>query len=331
VVDDANLFSPEAKNQASREIDDIKRLHKKDLLIHTVPNTEKSPVGKLPDDKSKYRKYFDSWAEHEFKNAGVSGILVLISKDPKILADPVVGNETRKRLFTGRNGEVLGDTIRAKLKAGDPDGALREAVTYVRNTLQENAPQAGQKRRQNPQAGVGRGDVGVRGQPNEGNPIVGWICMGIGVLLVIWLIFGIIRAFSGMGHGGGMGGGMGGGGGGGGGFMTGLFGGLFGAMAGSWLYNNFFGGHHSSWSNPASGGGDWGGGDADRPDTSGEATGGGGDWGDEGGGGGGGGGDWGGGGGDGGGGGGDWGGGGGGDWGGGGGGDFGGGGGGGDW
>ena len=76
----------------------------------------------------------------------------------------------------------------------------------------------------------------------------GWICLGLCVLLGVWLVIGIIRAFTG---GGGGGGGYGGGGGGGGGFGSSLMGGLFGAMAGMWLYNSMFGGHHDMGSNDA--------------------------------------------------------------------------------
>src|SRR5262249_25765873 len=200
--------------------------------------------------------------EAERDRAKVSGVFVLISKKPTFLADPVVGNETRKHLFTRENGTELGKTFLAKLKANDPDAALLEGVAYVRRVMSENYP-ATQKRRPGGQPGgvvnqPGRVNNQRGGAPMEGNSIWGWGCAGIGVLLVVWLIFGLIRAFSGMGGGhGGYGGGMGGGmGGGGGGFFTGLLGGLFGAMAGSWIYNNFFGGHHSAWSGTGGNAGD---------------------------------------------------------------------------
>ena len=66
-----------------------------------------------------------------------------------------------------------------------------------------------------------------------------WLCIGVVVLLGIWLVFALVRAFTGGGGGGGGGGYGGGGGGGGGGFFPALMGGLFGAAAGMWLYDCF--------------------------------------------------------------------------------------------
>src|SRR5205807_8678908 len=81
----------------------------------------------------------------------------------------------------------------------------------------------------------------------KANPIWGWICLGIVVLLAIWLVVALIRAFTGSGSGGYGGGGGGyGGGGGGGGFFPALMGGLFGAAAGMWMYDRFFSGHASA-------------------------------------------------------------------------------------
>src|SRR5206468_984725 len=105
--------------------------------------------------------------------------------------------------------------------------------------------------------------VGQAGNPRGGSSWLGYVCFAIFAVLVIWMVVGLIRGFSGAG--GGYGGAMGGGGYGygGGGIWTSILGGMFGAMAGSWIYNNMFGGgwgHSGTDSSSAGvGGGDTGG------------------------------------------------------------------------
>src|SRR5207245_2649483 len=109
---------------------------------------------------------------------------------------------------------------------------------YVRDTMNTNLSKAstGAPRRANVPPPVRRAPAGDGG---VGSGIMGLICFGIVAALGIWLVIGLIRAFTGsMGGGGyGSGGGYGPVYGGGGGFMSGLMGGLFGAAAGSFLYD----------------------------------------------------------------------------------------------
>jgi uncharacterized protein len=325
VEDGAGLFSKEALDKADKKIEDIKRDYDRDLLIETIKEVPENRKTELKDMGE--GAFFRRWARERYKEKGSHGVYVLICKEPKYLYI-LVGEKTLEKAFKESNRKVLETKLRKELS--DPSKALLSAVDYVESTMKENGVKA--SRSTVSKAVEGRGNQ----KKSEVNPVWGWICIGLVVLLAVWLLFGLVRAFSGGGGGGGPGGG-GPGGGGGGGFFTSLLGGMFGAAAGMWLYDSFFRSHSpgDSWGSSAhagesyssgaddgtpgeGGGGAWGGGDDN-------AGGGGGDWGGGGGDAGGGGGDWGGGGG----GGGDWGGGGGGDWGGGGGGDFGGGG--GDW
>jgi uncharacterized protein len=360
VQDDAHLFSKDAIREANVTVDKIHDIHKKDLFIETVAEgPEKAMMTK--------------WARERFNNAKVDGVYVVFSKKPHAFRI-VVGDHTLGKYFTQTNIAELEKVIEAKQSA---DEMLSRVASFTLSAMNEHhkpadAPKKNVAAPVPPQVAQHQPAIepGPIHHQNSLPPWVGWVCMIGAVLLVVWVVFAIIRAITGM-MGGGYGGGgygMGGGGygmgGGGGGFFTGMLGGLFGSMAGMWLYNNMFGGHATYGPNGnvnwGGGGGDYGGGDAAGSDADtgvggtgggdygagdddaggaaggGDAGGGGGDWGgggDAGGdAGGGGGGDWGGGGDAGGG---DWGGGdaggGGGDWGGGGGGDFGGGGGGGDW
>jgi hypothetical protein len=353
VHDEAKLFSKDAIEQANKTIAKIKEKHHKDLYIETIAQG--------PDKADATTK----WTKARFNEFGIDGIYVVISKEPSY-ARYFVGDNTRSSgYFTTGNIEKLEGILKGVL-GKKKDDALIEIANYTLETMNEHARAKGTvgQPKQKAQPAPQQQAPAPKPQPvahqdvheNTIPPWVGWVCLIVGVLFVVWIVFAIVRAMTGSMGGGGMGYGGGGYGGGGGGFLTGMLGGMFGAMAGMWLYNNMFGGHATYGANGAV---NWGGGDqgttgsGDAPyeadtgeggtgggvdgddaaggggdDGGGDAGGGGGDWGGGGGGDAGGGGDggggWFGGGGDGGGGGGDWGGGGGG-------GDFGGGGGGGDW
>jgi uncharacterized protein len=316
IRDKADLFSKDAIEKADRKIEAIHRDFNKTLAIETFAEVPDDLKKKL-EDKGK-KEFFAEWANDRSRDLGVRGVYVLVSKDPKYYRTRV-GSDTKLLLSQSKLDKILLDNF----NNNEFDKGLLEAVDYVAAELQSNAPKANSSKKNT-------GDLVNKDQINKAKPYLSWICIGLSILLGVWLLFALIRAFTGGGNRGGPGGGpggggYGGGGGGGGGFMSSMLGGLFGAAAGMYLYNNFFGGSTPSamgGSNPSAYGGDAndgaaGGGGGDYGDDAGgeDAGGGGGDWGaDDGGGGGGdwgggdagGGGDWGGGGGDFGGGGGDW-------------------------
>ncbi len=304
VHDEAKFFSEDAIRQADRKILDIHREYKKDLLIETVPEVPKDLQKRFTDEGKE--RFFQDWARDRARNADVNGVYVLICKSPGHV-QVEVGNETRRKAFTSENRDRLIRILLDNFKQKKFDTGLTEGVDYVATSLRENLGRSGASRSVIPGGG---------GRTMSTSPIMGWLCIGLVVLLGLWLVVGLIRAISGAGRGYGPGGyggggyGPGYGGGGGGGFMSSLMGGLFGAAAGNWLYDSFFRGGGGGWGSSGYGGG-MGSGGVEPQDTdytgaggdfdSGDAGGGGGgDFGDGGGGGGdfGGGGDVGGGGGD---------------------------------
>ncbi|MCC6418888.1 MAG: TPM domain-containing protein [Gemmataceae bacterium] len=287
VRDAAGLFSDAAVAKARREIEEIKRRTGKDLVIETI---EKTP-----------KKDADSRRELTVSNARdlrVNGVYVLISREPHFL-EVVVGNKTRSLgSFTTENRNRLAQIMLAKLKESAStkdekrarelrDAALLDGVAYVRTNMVAPPPVASK-------APASQRTATERGTGGFFSGIGGWICIGLVVVLVLWLVIGLIRGMSGGGSPA-YGGGYGGGGGGGGGFFSSLLGGMFGAAAGMWMYNHFFGG-----GTPSAGAGDYGGaagggaagseptdtdysggagGDWDGGDAGGGDAGGGGDWG----------------------------------------------------
>ena len=285
VQDDAAFFSPEAKDRANQTIRQIKQQFNKDFFVETQPKAPESA-----QDAASFAK----WAEGRAKNQNVNGVHVVLTKEPTRF-QVSVGSKTRDLgYFTAKDRDELAKLMLAKLKAKKNDEALTDGAVFVLETMRKHksaaavpAADKGQQvaRENRAPAQAGGGEI------NWGK----WIMIGLAVLLGVWVISALIRAFSG---GGGQPGMAGGGyGGGGGGFFSSLLGGLFGAAAGMWLYNSFFGGNTSSAyggessgssasSEPTDVGGDY---SSSGGDYSSGDAGGGGDWG-------GGGGDWGGGG-----------------------------------
>src|SRR6266566_1339303 len=247
VKDDAGIFKKETIKQANEEIKQLKDLYKKDLLIETykeIPADKKASYS----EESKNR-FFQQWALERAKSAGVNGVYVMICMSPPHL-QVEVGHETQKKAFTTEDRDELVKRLQAKFKSKEYDRGLLDAVNFVESKMSAHLGRASAQRgddnsRAVPPNSSGGGHANAGG---TGMGIGGWICLGVVGLAAVWLVFGLIRAFTGMGAGygggGGYGPGYGGGyGGGGGGFMSGLIGGMFGAAAGNWMYDSFFRGH----------------------------------------------------------------------------------------
>lgn len=343
IRDDAKFFSPDAVSKAEQVIHQIDQKHQRDVLIETLPSVpadQKQQLDQLGKDT-----FFKRWADSRAASQGVSGIYILITREPSHL-EVAVGNRTQQRLFTRSDRDAVRDQLLTAFREKQFDQGLLQAVRTIQQRMDANVPVSSSGSGSNSGTVVPGGGGGGGGLP-RGNPspfpapaqrswgIGGLACLIIGAILIIMLVRGIFGRSGGGGYyGGAPGGGYQqggypqggyppqggygyGGGGGGGGFGRGLLGGLLGGAIGGyaadkWMHHGEQGQSGGGYVPPASGGGAE---SAPGPDTSFDSSGG-----DFGGGGGGGGSDFGGGGG------GDFGGGGGGDFGGGGGGDSGGGG-----
>ena len=234
IRDDGKYFTDNAKRKASEIIADIHKRWGKDVIIETF---ERKPAGEAN---------MGDWAKRRARDRNANGVYILACKEGKGLQVDA-GAETRKKTFTYADTEKLHDLLVADFKKDRFDEGLISGVEFVRDAMKKNLesgavtpPSSGNIQRGGPTMNHG-----------GGFPWLSLLCPALVIIGVVWLVYGLIRAFTSRsyGPGGPGGGGPGygyGGGGGGGGFMTGLMGGLFGAMAGSWLYNNMFGGNHGS-------------------------------------------------------------------------------------
>lgn len=287
VKDQANFFSADAVKRANEVIKEIRQRHKKDLLVETHL---KPPEGREPGADAKAReRFFTDWAVDRARTAGVDGVYVLICKEPSYLRI-AVGNETRKKAFTDADRDRLGRLLLERFKKREFDEGLLEAVRSVQATLHANVGKSKTTAGADSWLPLGvaaasAGDLADQAKTvasdaaNQASTLAsdttakastavsgvadhaqswfddwgGWLCIAGVVLLVLWLVRALVRAFTNPGVGGF--GGPGGFGGGGGGFMTGLLGGLFGAAAGMWLYDSFFSGGSAQAQTPDAAGG----------------------------------------------------------------------------
>lgn len=280
VNDTANVFSDSAESKANSKMSDARFDRPVHLTIETfaeLPEARKSEYATAPNNPADKRKVIRAWAKEVYHNNKDKGIYVLICMKPGFV-EVVTDNQTAERrgfsnedstelsrIFT-KALQVAKDKSDTEAPAARDDGLI-QGTEFVVSQLTGSSVAADSTARASEKPGVGGMGVG------------GWLCLGLFVLLGVWLVIGLIRAFTG-------GGGMGGPGGGG--FGSSLLGGLFGAMAGMWLYNSFFGGGGMFGGASDAYAGDAGAGDADTGagGTSGDYgggssfdDGGGGDWG----------------------------------------------------
>jgi hypothetical protein len=229
VRDGGGFFKPETVDEANRLVQEVKQLFDKDVVVETFGDV---PVDRAKQwDPNNKGAFYHDWARDRFRELGVNGLYIQVTRKPTTHLQIEVGDQTGRRAFTADDRDRLKGIMLAHFQKKEFDAGLLDGVRFVRKELAASHAQAPRQQSTAPQAAERRGGF------NWG----GLLCVGLMVVGGIWLLFGLIRAFTG-GGGGGPGGGYGGGGFGGGGFLPGLMGGLFGAMAGHYIYDNFFGG-----------------------------------------------------------------------------------------
>jgi hypothetical protein len=294
VQDDGQFFSSDAVSQADRIIQDIKSRHKKDVLVQTYTS--------IPDNlQAKFQslgkqKFFEQWAREIGRSQHVNGIVILATKTPGHL-EADIGNETQQKAFTESDRNQLVSTMLGYFKQQQYDDGLLSGLKFIQSRMDQNLGSAGASSYGNTPSGSGSSGSAQSPTPyyppsartsGGGFPVGGLVCLGIGVLLIVFLI---IRAFnSSRGAGGGYGGGPpppggyppgggyqqgygpggGYGGGGGGGFGRGILGGLLGGALGAWGYDRLSGrsggSEYPSSTGGAASGGDFGS-NPNQPDT----------------------------------------------------------------
>ena len=226
IIDGGGFFSDSAKAEANRQLLELGMRFKKEVVIETFKGIPaRVTQGVNLEDRAAVNRMFEMWTLELARQQRVNGIYVLLSKEPAHL-QVIIGNETQRTLFTGKDRAVLVEVMLAKLRNKQSDEALLQGVGVIASAMKSHLIDRSQSAAQNREA-----------VKNEESSPWGWVLAAVVGFLVAWLLVGIIRSmFSGGGNAGGMAApGSGGG------FMTSLLGGMFGAAAGMWLYDQFSG------------------------------------------------------------------------------------------
>lgn len=205
VEDKAGFFSQDAVGKANEVIAQAKRDSGKDLYIETQPA--------IPDElKSQYRpeqrgQFFARWADERAKAVGVSGVIVLISRDPSYV-QVRVGKNTIQQSFIQRDADHLQSILTSAFKSKEFDQGLLSGVQYFRDTVAQSTPKGGGTTAAPAPAPTNRGasqDPSAVPPPrnaprtSSGGGMFGgmgsWICIGFAVLLV-FMLFRAMRARS---------------------------------------------------------------------------------------------------------------------------------------
>ena len=286
IEDNAGLFSEGAREEAKAKLARLQASVNREVHIQTykeLPESQSKALEAAKGDKTKVQGVWEGWASDHLR--GERGLVVLINWEPgkvMVKADKAVTNagysnasagELRERLIKslGEAKKNNNEVDRKKLL----DEALAGAVSLIATTLPLERGRAG-------------APAHLGGENDNG--ILGYVCLGLAGLMLVWLVVGLFRgAMAGPSMSPAMGGG--------GGFFSSLLGGMFGAAAGMWMYNSFFGsnnvwgsgwgGYNAGWgsggdeagsgdfSDGSSSSGDFGGGDFGGGDFGGGDSGGG--------------------------------------------------------
>ncbi|MFQ3650570.1 MAG: TPM domain-containing protein, partial [Gemmataceae bacterium] len=186
IRDEAKLFSPEGVKKAQEKIDDLKKKHKSELFIETFAKAEDLEAAKKENpDRA---KYFQKWASERYKELKVEGVYVLVCKEPNYI-QVVNGKMMESKGFDNAKRNELVKLMQGKFKEKEFDAGLMAVVNEVGKTLQTKAPVA-----QKP--GTEKA-VETLNATAEGLPAwTSWLCIGLMVLMGLWLVVGLIRAFS---------------------------------------------------------------------------------------------------------------------------------------
>ena len=253
VSDAGHFFSAEALEKANKAIAEIEKKSGHEIRIEThatVPADKVEAVSKM--DRTQKKEFIHDWTKARAKEVKENGTLVLICKDPAQIKTWFSGKLNDEGM-TQSDRDAVSDAFVTGFKAKNYDGALSDAVSKLHSGYAKLSPTHAKGHTSN--------NAPIHRSPVASHPIAvqkpmqsSWMPMiwTIGlVLLGMFVISSLIRAFSGGGGGRGYGGGgyggqpgYGGGyGGGGGGFLSSMAGGIFGAVAGNWVYDQFSGGH----------------------------------------------------------------------------------------
>lgn len=185
INDPINFFSQDAVKKASELVKDLKKTHKKEVVvetIHKIPMTNEATVldGKTQDP------LFSEWAKGKLAKAGDKNIYIAISKNPSFVMASIGSQTRQKGEFTENDRNILIKILADNFQRRNNDRALLDSIQFVKMAIEANL----------------RGTPIMLQQPNvqpksDPNADVAflwrWMGFGCAALLGLLLITGLIK------------------------------------------------------------------------------------------------------------------------------------------
>lgn len=258
VRDPAGMFSPAAVRKADTTLERLEREQRVPVLIETVESLREAAT---PEEQKRWasenkNRVIELLAERRDRDWGNHGVYILLSKRDHVISNVLVKGSLAGRLDASRRKAVR-DAFIGPFRDERFDEGLTAGVQALESALSSSqARGGGASPLPGPRGGVPRNNppapVPAPAPRKPASSLPAWL-IPVGLLLLVFFGFRILRGLLGGGRApmgpGGVPGGYGrgfpgggygpGGGGGGGGFWSGMFGGMAGSVLGNWGYDRF--------------------------------------------------------------------------------------------
>ncbi|HEY2785398.1 MAG TPA: hypothetical protein VGJ05_10515, partial [Fimbriiglobus sp.] len=203
VEDNAGLFSSAGVNKAKESFEGTSfkaATHFTVVTFGKVPEAKRNDYELVKGDKSRKKSFMQDWAVELYKSKRETGILALVCMESGLVRVVTDRESDLHRHFGSDQCEHVAKIFVAGLLAGKGkkgveatalhDAALMNSAEYVSSELKDTTiPEKSTHKTRNSGSG--------------GNSIMSYVCIGIAVLLGLWLVVGIFRALTGSSGGGG--------------------------------------------------------------------------------------------------------------------------------
>jgi uncharacterized membrane protein YgcG len=144
VRDGAELFDAATESQVQAIAQQLKKEHKKDLIIESFNGTPTTLKGQYTEaNRLEFlRDYFRKWAGQRAGELKVEGVYVLICRQPRYLQVEVDG-QTLKKAFTAEDRGHLRDQLSRSFKKDQYNDGLLQGAQYVKSAMDRHLRGAG--------------------------------------------------------------------------------------------------------------------------------------------------------------------------------------------
>lgn len=141
VVDNAGFFSADAVAEANQTLARVEKETGRQMRVETYASIPDNLRAKYSD--ANRRQFFQDWARKRAQDEGLTGVIVLLCREPSSL-QVEVGNKTASSgAFTQSDRSALSQQLLAAMRAKDYDRGLLDAVKMFGTTVAKAKPVAG--------------------------------------------------------------------------------------------------------------------------------------------------------------------------------------------